>query len=234
MTTPSNLIHPTAIIGPNVRMGTGNYIGPYCVFNGDVTIGDNNRFISHVSVGSPPEHRRFDMNPETFDSIGRIEIGSNNTFFEFVSINHPMKELTSIASHCFILGHVYLPHDCVIEDSVTIANGCMIGGHSILMKGCNLGFSVSVHQWTTVGPYSMLGMGSVVLNDVPPFMVCVGAGPQRLRLNTIGLSRSGYDADTIERLQAWADSGSTELPELPALNGDLARFKALSGRRGTR
>jgi UDP-N-acetylglucosamine acyltransferase len=231
MTTPANLIHPTAIVGPNVKMGTGNYIGPYCVLSGDIRIGDNNRFISHVSVGSPPEHRRFNMDPAAFDSIGTITIGSNNTFFEFVSINHPMKELTSIGSHCFILGHVYVPHDCVIEDGVTIANGCMIGGHSILMKGCNLGFSVSVHQWTTIGPYAMLGMGSIVLDDVPPFFVYVGTGPQRLRLNSVGLSRSGYDTDILQDLQRWADTDDAELPDLPVLRADIDRFKELSGRR---
>lgn len=231
MTSTANIIHPTAIIGPNVKLGSGNYIGPYCVFSGDVEIGDNNKFISHVSVGSPPEHRGFTMDPATFDSIGKITIGSNNTFFEFVIINHPFKELTAIGSGCFILGNVYLPHDCVLEDGVTIANGCAIGGHSILMKGCNLGFSVSVHQFSTIGPYCMVGMGSVVLEDLPPYCVYVGTGPRRLRLNSVGLSRNGFDEGTVRQLEQWVESGSSELPNIAAVQGDIARYKELSGRR---
>jgi UDP-N-acetylglucosamine acyltransferase len=226
-----NIIHPTAVIGQNVKLGRDNYIGPYCVLSGDVDIGDNNKFISHVSVGSPPEHRGFKMDPETFDSIGKITIGSNNSFFEFVTINHPFKDLTAIGSDCFILGHVYLPHDCIIEDGVTIANGCTIGGHSILMKGCNLGFSVSVHQFSTIGPYCMVGMGSIVLEDLPPFCVYVGTGPRRLRLNSVGLSRNGFDEATVQQLQQWVESGSNELPEIAAVQADIRRYKENSGRR---
>jgi UDP-N-acetylglucosamine acyltransferase len=231
MMTSENIIHPTAIVGPNVTLGTGNYIGPYCVLSGEIEIGDNNKFISHVSVGSPPEHRGFPMDPSSFESIGKITIGSNNTFFEFVIINHPFKDLTAIGSNCFILGHVYLPHDCVLEDGVTIANGCTIGGHSILMKGCNLGFSVSVHQFSTIGPYSMVGMGSIVLEDLPPYCVYVGTGPRRLRLNTVGLSRNGHDEATIGQLQQWVESNDKELPEIAALHDDISRYKKFSGRR---
>jgi UDP-N-acetylglucosamine acyltransferase len=212
-------------------MGEGNYIGPYCVFSGNVDIGDNNKFISHVSVGSPPEHRGFTMDPATFESIGTITIGSNNTFFEFVTINHPFKDLTAIGSNCFVLAHVYLPHDCIIEDGVTIANGCTIGGHSVLMKGCNLGFSVSVHQFSTIGPYCMVGMGSIVLEDLPPYCVYVGTGPRRLRLNSVGLSRNGYNDATIQQLQHWVESGSEELPDIAAVRDDITRYKQFSGRR---
>lgn len=231
MPDKTNIIHPTAILGKNVKLGSGNYIGPYCVIRGDVEIGDNNRFISHVSVGSPPEHRRFPIDPSTLDSIGRITIGSNNTFFEFVTVNHPVQRVTAIGSECFFLAHVYLPHDCIIEDGVTIANGCTIGGYSILMRGCNLGFSVSVHQHTTIGPYCMVGMGSVVLKDLPPYCVYVGVGPRRLGVNNVGLSRNGFEESTIRVIQEWVDSGLDALPNLEIVRADMARYQEYSGRR---
>ena len=51
----TNRIHPTAVIGPQVTMGTGNVIGPYCVLQGPVTLGDDNYLSSHVSVGGSAE-----------------------------------------------------------------------------------------------------------------------------------------------------------------------------------
>lgn len=231
MTSNENSIHPTAIVGPNVRMGKGNYIGPYCVLRGCVEMGDNNKLVSHVSIGSPPEHRGFVFEPESFESTGTIKIGSNNTFFEFVAVNHPSKTLTSIGSNCFIQASVYIPHDGIIEDNVTIANSCAIGGHSVIMQGANLGFSVTVHQFTTIGPYCMVGMGSVVLEDLAPFCVYVGTGPRRIKLNKVGLSRAGFDDATIYQLEGWLNSGEALPPSIPAIDELVHRFTSHAGRR---
>jgi UDP-N-acetylglucosamine acyltransferase len=231
MTHADNTIHPTAIIGPNVRMGRGNYIGPYCVLRGRVEIGDNNKLVSHVSIGSPPEHRGFVFEPEKFEDTGTITIGSNNTFFEFVAVNHPSKTLTSIGSNCFIQANVYIPHDGIIEDGVTIANGCAIGGHAVIMRGANLGFSESVHQFTTIGAYCMVGMGSVVLEDLAPFCVYVGTGPRRLKLNKVGLSRAGFDEGAIYQLEQWVASGDSMPQGIPAADEIVARFRQYAGRR---
>lgn len=232
MSSTENSIHPTALIGPNVRLGRGNYIGPYCVFRGKVEIGDNNRFVSHVSIGSPPEHRGFTFTPESFEETGSITIGSHNTFFEFVAVNHPSKTLTSIGSHCFIQAQVYIPHDGIIEDSVTIANGCAIGGHCVVMQGANLGFCVSVHQFTTIGPYCMVGMGSVVLRDLPPFGVYVDTGPRQIKVNKIGLSRAGFDETTIELIEQGMSAGNLAAQRANPRVAELwARFTSYAGRR---
>lgn len=36
----SNFIHKTAIVGVNVVIGKGNYIGPYCLITGGTIIGN--------------------------------------------------------------------------------------------------------------------------------------------------------------------------------------------------
>lgn len=220
-----NIIHPTTLVGPKVRLGRGNYIGPYCTFTGDVEIGDNNYFVSHVSVGSPAEHKGFKFNPQDIESMGKIVIGSNNKFFEFVSINHPYFALTSIGSGCFILASVYLPHDCVLEDNVTISNHCAIGGHSVLMKGCNIGFSTCVHQFSVIGSYAMIGMGSVVLKDIPPFGVYVGTGPERKKINKVGMVRAGYAEAQIKLLEQWNYPESLEGLTDEGLAEEMKRFK---------
>jgi hypothetical protein len=77
----------------------------------------------------------------------------------------------------------------------------------------------------------MVGMGRVVIQDLPPYCVYVGTGPRRLRLNSVGLSRNGFDEGTVRLLEQWVESGRGELPDIAAVQGDIARYKALSGRR---
>jgi UDP-N-acetylglucosamine acyltransferase len=49
-----NDIHPTAVLGADVTLGTGNVVGPYVVIVGPCEIGDDNWLGPHVSIGGPP------------------------------------------------------------------------------------------------------------------------------------------------------------------------------------
>lgn len=84
-----NYIHPTAIIGPNVIIGKGNHIGPFCLIGspaedmetwgkkvGQVIIGDNNIFAAYVAVDAASESDDF------------TTIGNNNKFSKFVHVLH--------------------------------------------------------------------------------------------------------------------------------------------------
>ena len=229
--TTKNFIHPTAVVGPHVTLGSGNYIGPYCVLSGKVSIGDDNHFISHVSVGAPPQHRAFKITPESIDDKGLVTIGSRNVFHEFVTVHQPFHEKTDIGSDCFFMAYAHVPHDAVIEDSVTIANSVQIGGHSHLMRGCNIGLSACIHQFTVIGSYAMVGMGSVVGKHIIPFNTFAGSGPKRLGVNEVGLKRLGCAPDKIERVSQWSvqflATGEGELAD-EDLADEVARFKALT------
>lgn len=228
MSSAENIIHPTAVIGPNVRLGRGNYIGPYCVLSGRVEIGDDNKFISHVSVGAPPQHRSFEITSQSLEEKGLVTIGSKNIFHEFVTIHQPFHDSTSVGSNCFLMAYAHVPHDAVIEDFVTIANSVQIGGHSRLMRGCNIGLSSCIHQFSVIGSYAMVGMGSVVGKHIIPFNTYTGSGPKRLGVNEVGLKRLGYDADKIERISMWSQeflaTGEGTVPDEDVAN-EITRYK---------
>ena len=92
-------IHPTAIIGPDVELGAGVEVGPYCVLDGKVRIGDGCWLQHHVTVCGPTEigsGNKF----YCYGSIGQrsqdlkyageptyLKIGDDNTFREFVTVN---------------------------------------------------------------------------------------------------------------------------------------------------
>jgi acyl-[acyl carrier protein]--UDP-N-acetylglucosamine O-acyltransferase len=72
-----NYIHPTAIIGNNVRLGKGNKIGAYVVIQGKTWIGDNNVFEPFCSIGNEGEHKDF------FGKISAKQRFTENSFPEY-------------------------------------------------------------------------------------------------------------------------------------------------------
>ena len=92
-------VHPTAVIDPRARLGTGVRIGPWCVVEGPAEIGDGCRLeahavvLGHTTLG--PENRVFPgavlgAEPQDLKHAGettRLEVGARNTFREHVTVH---------------------------------------------------------------------------------------------------------------------------------------------------
>lgn len=156
-----NHIHPTAVIGNNVRLGKGNKIGAYVVIQGKTWIGDNNVFEPFCSIGNEPEHKDFfgKKNKGTF-------IGNNNVFREYVTINAGCFKPTQLGDNITMLRGSHIGHDSEINNDCTISCNVLIGGHSLLGIGVNMGLGSICHQYSKIGSYAMIGMGSIVTKKV--------------------------------------------------------------------
>jgi UDP-N-acetylglucosamine acyltransferase len=211
----TNRIHPTAIIGQDVRIGVGNLIGPYTVILGACTIGDDNWIGPNVCIGTPPEMRGTHHPAGWMGEAGSgpVEIGNRNVVREFTSIQGPTTGTTRLGDDCYLMDKVHIPHDCIVEDGVTISCSVMMGGHTHLGAGCNIGLSTVIHQRIAVGRGSMVGMGSVVTRHIPPYALAYGS-PARVRgANLVGLSRSGFDEQRTHEVDVTLKAGG-ELSEL--------------------
>ena len=135
-----NTIHPTALIGPGVVLGKGNYIGPYCV------------------IGFPCESRKNWHN----ELAGRVLIGDNNTFTGLVTIDAGMDDTTTVGDNCFLMKHSHVGHDAILCGEVTVSPGSVIGGHAFVGASTNLGINCSIHQRVIIPPNCMIGMGAVI------------------------------------------------------------------------
>lgn len=135
---PGNDIHPTAVISPNVTMGSGNYIGPYCV------------------IGMPAEHR------DEWGVNKGVYIGNNCVITGHVTIDGGVVSSTTIRNNSFIMKHAHVGHDATIREFATISCGAKIGGHSIIEEYANIGLNAVVHQKHRVRKHCMIGMGAVL------------------------------------------------------------------------
>jgi sugar O-acyltransferase (sialic acid O-acetyltransferase NeuD family) len=86
-----------------------------------------------------------------------------------------------VGSHVAMMPRVVLTHDDVVEDYVTLASGALLGGGVRVERGAYIGAGAMVREYVTIGSGSVVGMGSVVLEDVPPGEVWAGNPARRLR-----------------------------------------------------
>jgi UDP-N-acetylglucosamine acyltransferase len=63
------------------------------------------------------------------------------------------------------------------------------------------GFS-AIRQFLRIGAHSMTAMCSMVLADVPPFVMCQGQPAEARSMNFEGLRRRGFSADRISAVKA--------------------------------
>jgi UDP-N-acetylglucosamine acyltransferase len=233
---PSAVIDPAAeladdvVVGPfvvvegPVTIGAGCRIGPFCRFEGPTTVGRDNRFISHCSVGAPPQDVSY-RGEET-----RLEIGSGNTFREFVNLDRGSAKgggVTRIGSNSLFMVGAHIAHDCQVGDNVIFANQGTLAGHVTIGAYVTVGALSAVHQFCHVGEYAFIGGGTIATKDILPFMKTVGSRPARcFGPNTIGLERRGFSPERLHALkQAWRylHSGKLTTREaVAAIRQDLA------------
>jgi len=210
------LIHETAIIDPKAKLGRNVSVGPWTWIGPDVEIGDDCVISSHVVVRGPTvigkENRIFQ-----FSSIGedcqdkkyageptRLVIGDNNVFRECTTIHRGTVQdqgLTQIGSDNLFMGYVHVAHDCMIGSHNIFANGTTLAGHVHVGDLVILGGFTGVHQFCKIGSHAFTAVSSVVVQDIPPFIMAQGHNAVPRTINSEGLKRRGFSAEDIMQIK---------------------------------
>ena len=191
-------VGPYAIIGPDVRIGAGTRVGAHTVIEGHTTIGRGNRIFQFASIGAAPQDKKYRDEPT------RLEIGADNTIREFVTLNRGTVQdrgVTHVGSDNWIMAYVHVAHDCVVGDHTIFANSTNLGGHVHVGDWVILGGYTGVHQFCKVGAHAMTGVGTVVLHDIPPFVMASGNTAQAHGINSEGLRRREFSNERINALR---------------------------------
>src|SRR5207342_1388310 len=92
----------------------------------------------------------------------------------------------------WIMAYVHIAHDCDVADDTVLANGVTLAGHVQVGNFAILGGFTAVHQFSRIGAHVMLGGGSIVLADVPPYVMANGNSAVPRGINAEGLKRRGF------------------------------------------
>jgi UDP-N-acetylglucosamine acyltransferase len=183
-----------SIIGPQVVIGAATVIGSHVLVTGRTTLGRRNRVFSFASIGDIPQDRKYGGEPTS------TAIGDDNVIREYVSINAGTAQdrgTTTVGNGNWLLAYCHIAHDCVVGSNTTFSNNAQLAGHVVIDDWVTMGGFTGVHQFCRVGVHAMVAAGSIVLQDVPPFVTVAGYPAKPHGTNNEGLRRRGFSADDV-------------------------------------
>ncbi len=81
-----------------------------------------------------------------------------------------------------------------------LANGAGLAGEVRVDDWAILSAGTLVHQFSRIGGHVMLGGGSKVRTDVPPFIKADRDPLTYMGINTVGLTRRGFEKERIDSI----------------------------------
>jgi UDP-N-acetylglucosamine acyltransferase len=210
------MIHPSAIIHPGAKLGTKVSVGAYSIVGEHVEIGDNTRIGPHVvieghtrigqancifqfcSLGAAPQDKKYADEPT------RLEIGDGNTIREFCTLNCGTVQdagVTRLGNDNWIMAYVHLAHDCQIGDHTIFANNAQLAGHVHVGDYAILGGFTGVHQFVRIGAHCFTAIATVLVHDLPPYVMAAGDSAKPYGINVEGLRRRGFSAESMAAIK---------------------------------
>jgi UDP-N-acetylglucosamine acyltransferase len=203
---PTAIVHPNAllgddvevgpysIVGEHVEIGDRTWIGPHVVLTGHTRIGKENRIFQFCSVGEIPQDKKYAGEPT------RLEIGDRNTIRESCTLNAGTAQdagVTRVGNDNWIMAYVHVAHDCQVGSNTILANETQLAGHVHVGDWVILGGFTGVHQFVRIGSHSMTGVGTKLVQDLPPYVLSSGYPGVPHGINSEGLKRRGFSGDSI-------------------------------------
>jgi UDP-N-acetylglucosamine acyltransferase len=191
-------IDPFAYIAGNVVIGEGTWIGPNVTVLDGARIGKNCKIFPTAVVSGIPQDLKFRGEDST------AEIGDNTSVREGVTINRGTTAVgkTIIGFNCLIMAYAHIGHDCLVGNNCILGNSSAMAGEVKVDDWAILSGGTLVHQFTHIGAHVIIGGGSKVRMDVPPFIKADRDPLSYLGLNTVGLTRRGFEKERIDNIHS--------------------------------
>ena len=191
---PMAVIEQGAVVGRNVGIGAGSFIGPEVeigdqtiifqnvAITGKVKIGNQCVIKANSTIGSDIFDFVYTDNQwEQFPQIGKILIGNN----VWIGANTTIEKGS--------LSDTVIDNGVKIDDLVQIGSSSFIGQNSMIAAGavicrevkigqkCWIAPNVSILERLKIGDYATIGLGGVVIDDVTPSTVVAGNPAQIIK-----------------------------------------------------
>src|SRR4030042_158316 len=143
------MIHPTAIVDSKAEIAEGVEVGPYCVIEKDVVIGES------VTL-----HRG------TVPGGGKTLIGNNNYFMAYSHVAHDCQigNQVVMANGATLGGHILIEDYAIIGGLAAIHQFCRVGTFAIISGLTGVSQDVPPYMMAAGDRAKLYGLNSVGLN----------------------------------------------------------------------
>jgi UDP-N-acetylglucosamine acyltransferase len=189
---PGVRVGPRAILGPQVRVGAHTEIGPGVLVEQNTEIGEHCRISQGAVLGTDPQDLKY-QGEETW-----LRVGDRTVIREYATLNRgtAWSGSTVVGSDCLLMAYVHVAHDCQLGNHVIISNASQMAGHVVIEDWAIISGLVAMHQFVRIGAHAFIGGMSRIAQDVPPYCRASGNPPKLYGLNSVGLERRGFTPET--------------------------------------
>lgn len=192
--------HETASVDPEADIHPFVYIGPRCIIGkcviGEHTIIDANTIIKdNVEIGEHVRIREFcliggtgfgyiwndDGSLRLFPHVGKVVIEDYVDIFPYVNIDRGGLGETRIKRGAKIDRFCHVSHNTTVGSNTQLTAGTILCGGSSIGDNCFAGVGSMVRQKIKVGNKVTLGMGAVVVKDVPDGITVTGVPAKEMK-----------------------------------------------------
>lgn len=165
-----------AVVEDDVVIGDGAVIDHHVVLRSGVRVGARTRIGSHTSIGGPGFGFEMDEHghPVRIGHMGGVQIGDDVEIGSHVSIAQGTIDPTVIEDHVKIDDCVFIAHNVTVGRSSYVIAGAEISGSVRIGERVWISPEVTVINKVSIGDDALVGIGAVVVRDVPPGLVVAG------------------------------------------------------------
>ena len=189
-------VEPFAYIAGNVIIGDNTWIGPNATVLDGARIGKSCRIFPSAVFSGIPQDLKFKGEEST------AELGDNSTIREGVTVNRGTAAVgrTLVGSNCLLMAYSHIGHDCSLGNFVIVGNTTGMAGEVKVEDWVIISGGTLVHQFSRIGAHAFIGAGGRVRIDVPPFILADREPLSYMGLNTVGLTRRGFEKERIDTI----------------------------------
>lgn len=209
MISPLASVHPKARIGKNVtieafatiyedvEIGDNSHIYPNALIFPDTTIGHHCKIFPGAVIGIVNQDLKYK------GEKSKTVIGNNTTVREYATIHKGTSDrmLTKVGDNSLIMCYTHIGHDTFVGNNVIVANNGSLAGHITIEDYVILEGVVAAQQFVKIGAHSFVAGASLVRKSIPPYIRVAREPLQYIGVNTIGLTRRGFDKETIKEIE---------------------------------
>jgi len=190
------IVEAFAYISGDVVIGEGTWIGPNVTVMDGARIGKDCKIFPSAVVSAIPQDLKFRGEKTT------AEIGDRTIVREAATVNRgtAASGKTVVGNDCLLMAYSHIGHDCLIGNNCIIGNNSGLAGEVKVDNWAILSAGTLVHQFTRIGAHVIIGGGAKVRIDVPPYIKADREPLCYLGLNTVGLSRRGFEKQRIDEI----------------------------------